>query len=38
MDDTASLEKVTDVGTKVAARLLEEVAQTSPRTGPEAGQ
>jgi hypothetical protein len=31
MDDTASLERVTEVGTYVAARLLEEVAQSSPR-------
>ncbi len=30
-DDTASLEQVTEIGTYVASRLREEVAQTSPR-------
>lgn len=38
MDDTESLENVTRIGTYVASRLLEEVAQSSPRTERELNQ
>lgn len=38
MDDTAGLEQVTEVGSYVAARLLEEVAQTSPKAERELDQ
>jgi len=38
MDDTAGLERVTEVGAYVAARLLEEVAQSSPRAERELNQ
>lgn len=37
MDDSAKLEEITDAGSTVAARLLEEVAQTSPRAQREIG-
>ena len=38
MDDTASLEQVTQVGTFVASRLIDEVAETSPRNEMESAQ